>query len=74
MENICVNEKTLIGEIVSQYPETTEVLFKIGMHCLGCPASQGESLEDACSVHGIDTEKVIKSINEIISKNFRCSR
>ena len=52
MENTYVNEKTLIGEVVNRYPEAAEVLFGIGMHCLGCPASQAESLEDACAVHG----------------------
>ena len=59
-----VNRKTLIGEIVNQYPETAEVLLGIGMHCLGCPASQAESLEDACAVHGVDPESVIKAIND----------
>lgn len=54
-----VNRKTLIGEIVNQYPETAEVLLGIGMHCLGCPASQAESLEDACAVHGVDPESVV---------------
>lgn len=43
----------MIGEIVNQYPETAEVLLGIGMHCLGCPASQAESLEDACAVMGL---------------------
>ena len=68
MDNIYVNRKTLIGEIVNQHPEAAEVLLEIGMHCLACPASQGESLEDACAVHGVDTESVIKSINEKISE------
>ena len=54
MGTTVVNRKTLIGEIVNQYPETAEVLLGIGMHCLGCPASQAESLEDACAVHGVD--------------------
>ena len=49
MGTTVVNRKTLIGEIVNQYPETAEVLLGIGMHCLGCPASQAESLEDACA-------------------------
>ncbi len=61
-----VNRKTLIGEIVNQYPETAEVLLGIGMHCLGCPASQAESLEDACAVHGVNPESVIKAINDKI--------
>lgn len=60
MGTTVVNRKTLIGEIVNQYPETAEVLLGIGMHCLGCPASQAESLEDACAVHGVDPESVIK--------------
>ena len=42
-----VTGKTLVGEIVNLYPETAEILFSMGMHCLGCPASQAESLEDA---------------------------
>lgn len=62
MGTTVVNRKTLIGEIVNQYPETAEVLLGIGMHCLGCPASQAESLEDACAVHGVDPESVIKAI------------
>lgn len=64
-----VNRKTLIGEIVNQYPETAEVLLGIGMHCIGCPASQAESLEDACAVHGVDPESVIKAINDKIAES-----
>ena len=58
----------------SQYLETAEVLFEIGMHYIECPVSQGESLEDACAAHGVDTEKVIKSINKIISNDIRYLR
>ena len=67
MGTTVVNRKTLIGEMVNQYPETAEVLLGIGMHCLGCPASQAESLEDACDVHGVDPESVIKAINDKIA-------
>ena len=62
-----VNAKTLIGEIVRDYPESAEVLFGIGMHCLGCPASQAESLEEACAVHGVDPAAVANAINETIA-------
>ena len=62
-----VNGKTLIGEIVTQYPEAIEILLSIGMHCLGCPASQMESLEEACAVHGIPADKVIEAINAKIA-------
>ena len=63
-----VNKNTLVGEIVNQYPETVEVLLGAGMHCLGCPASQAESLADACMVHGISAEPVIEALNKKISE------
>ncbi|MBR1707302.1 MAG: DUF1858 domain-containing protein [Clostridia bacterium] len=62
-----VTGQTLIGEIVRNHPETAEILFSIGMHCLGCPASQAESLEEACMVHGFAAEPVIQAINEKIA-------
>ena len=58
-----VNANTLIGEIVRNYPEAVEVLLSIGMHCLGCPASQSESLEEACMVHNIPVDDVVNAIN-----------
>ena len=64
-----VNGQTLIGEIVTQYPEAIEILLSIGMHCLGCPASQMESLEDACMVHGFEVGPVVDAINEAIEAN-----
>lgn len=66
METMYVNEKTLVGEIVTTYPEAAEVLFGIGMHCLGCPASQAESLEDAAAVHGMDSKMVVDAVNQKI--------
>ena len=69
MAETYVNKDTLIGEIVVQYPEAIEILLSIGMHCLGCPASRNESLQDACAVHGIPAEQVIEEINEKIAEN-----
>ena len=63
-----VNEKTLVGEIVRNYPEAIEILLSIGMHCLGCPASQMESLEEACMVHGLDPAPVVEAINAKIAE------
>ena len=54
---------TTIGEILEKAPEKSEVLLEIGMHCLGCPASQMETLEEACGVHGIDVEELIEKLN-----------
>lgn len=68
MKNTFVNGKTLIGEIVKKYPESVEILLGIGMHCLGCPASQAESLEDACTVHGKEVQPVIDALNEKIAE------
>lgn len=57
-------EKTiLIGELLNKYPEKADILLEAGMHCLGCPAAQGESLEEACAVHGIDVESLIEKLN-----------
>ncbi len=62
-----ITEKTLVGDLVRRHPETAEVLFGIGFSCLGCPASQNESLEDACAVHGFSAEEVVRRINEVIA-------
>ena len=57
------NKDTKIGEILQAAPEKADILLEIGMHCLGCPASQMETLEEACAVHGIDVEEVIAKLN-----------
>ncbi len=62
-----VTNETLIGEIVANHPEAVDVLLSIGMHCLGCPASQMESLEQACAVHGIPAQQVVDAINAKIA-------
>ncbi len=53
-----------IGEILRKAPDIAPVLMDAGMHCLGCPASQGESLEEAAMVHGIDVDALMKAIEE----------
>ena len=58
------NKDTKIGELLEMAPEKAEILMEAGMHCLGCPASQAETLEEACEVHGIDVEELLKKINE----------
>ena len=57
------DKDTTIGEILEKAPEKTDILLEIGMHCLGCPASQMETLEEAWAVHGIDVEEVIAKLN-----------
>lgn len=58
------NENTKIGEILEVAPEKADILLSIGMHCLGCPASQEETIKEACEVHGIDVEEVIEALNK----------
>ena len=57
------NKDTRIGDILETAPEKADILLEIGMHCLGCPASQMETLEEACSVHGIDVNEVVEKLN-----------
>ena len=57
-------DKTMtIGEILVKTPDVATVLMQAGMHCLGCPASQGETLEEAAMVHGIDIDQLMEAIN-----------
>ena len=59
-----IDKDTKIGDIVENAPEKVEILLAAGMHCLGCPASQAETLEEACMVHGIDVEDLLTEINK----------
>lgn len=59
-----IKKDMTIGELLEKAPEKAEVLLNAGMHCLGCPASQAETIEEACEVHGIDVEDIIKELNK----------
>jgi hybrid cluster-associated redox disulfide protein len=54
-----IERTTKIGELLEKAPEKANILLEAGMHCLGCPASQNETLEEACDVHGIDVEEIL---------------
>lgn len=56
------------GDVLDKYPETAEAFFSIGMHCLGCPASRGETIEEACMVHGANADELIDVLNQIANK------
>jgi len=58
-----INKDMTIGELLREAPEKAEVLLEAGMHCLGCPSAQAESLEEACEVHGIDVNELLKKLN-----------
>lgn len=59
-----IDKNTKIGELLEIAPEKADILLEAGMHCLGCPASQAETLEEACNVHGIDVEELVKELNK----------
>jgi hybrid cluster-associated redox disulfide protein len=60
-----VTRDTLIKDIVKMGPEAIEILMGFGMGCIGCPASQAESIHDAAMVHGIDVEELLENLNSI---------
>ncbi|MCQ2770947.1 MAG: DUF1858 domain-containing protein [Clostridia bacterium] len=64
-----VTKETIIGDILDIAPDTAEFFFEIGMHCLGCPSSRGESIEMACAVHGTDPDELVDKINAFLAKN-----
>lgn len=60
-----ITKDMTIGEILRANPEVAPVLLGAGMHCLGCPSAQGESLAEAAMVHGIDIEELMKAIEAL---------
>ena len=63
-----VTKDSIIGDVLDAAPDTAVFFFEIGMHCLGCPASRGESIADACIVHGTDADALIEKINAFLAK------
>ena len=65
-----VTKDTLIGEILFENADAAApYFFEMGMHCLGCPASMGETVEEACMVHGTDPDELIAALNEALGGN-----
>jgi hybrid cluster-associated redox disulfide protein len=57
-----------IAEVVGRYPQTVEVFFKHGLHCIGCPVASSESIADGAKAHGIDLDKLVKDLNKAVKK------
>ena len=64
-----ITKDITIGELLKQAPDVAPILMSAGMHCLGCPASQAESIGDAAMVHGLDVDQLLSEINSFIEKN-----
>lgn len=62
-----ISKDMLIGELLQKSELIAPILMRAGMHCLGCPSAQGESLEEACMVHGIDCDNLVAGINEVLA-------
>ena len=64
-----ITRDTIIGDILDIAPETAPLFMSIGMHCLGCPASRGETVAEACMVHGVDVDTLLGELNNTIAAN-----
>ena len=62
-----VTKDTIIGDVLDYDVETAKFFFEIGMHCLGCPSARGESIEQACAVHGTDADALVEKINAFLA-------
>ena len=62
-----VTKDMLIGQLITLDPNIAPILMRAGMHCLGCPSSQMESLEEAAMVHGMDCDGLLVAINEYLA-------
>ena len=62
-----ISRDTMISEILTNAPEAMPVFQNIGMHCLGCPSARSETVEEACQVHGVDADELVKKLNAAIN-------
>ncbi|MBR4867887.1 MAG: DUF1858 domain-containing protein [Clostridia bacterium] len=60
-----ITKDMIIGELLTVKPEAAEVLLSMGMHCLGCPSARGETIGQACEVHGVDVDEILAQINAL---------
>ncbi len=63
-----ITKESIIGDVLDNDESTAKFFLEMGMHCLGCPSARGESIEEACAVHGVDADELVRKINEHISK------
>jgi len=66
-----INKDMIIADILKLDRETAPVFFKHGLHCIGCPSASGESLEDACKIHGIDVDSLLGELNDFMASKSK---
>lgn len=64
-----INKEMLIGDLIRMDDRIAPILMGSGMHCIGCPSAQGESLEEACMVHGMNCDELVDNINAFLTNN-----
>lgn len=62
-----ITKDTIIGDILDTAPDTAPFFLEMGMHCLGCPSARGETVGQACEVHGTDADELIEKINAFLA-------
>lgn len=62
-----ISKDMVIGQLIGMDELIPQMLMGAGMHCLGCPSAQGETLEEACFVHGIDCDDLVSKMNEVLA-------
>ena len=65
---IKITKEMIIGDILNEAPDMAPVLMAAGMHCIGCPSAQGETLEEAAMVHGLDADLLVDQINDYLAQ------
>lgn len=63
-----ISKDMIIAELIQVDPNIVAILMRAGMHCIGCPSAQGESLKEACLVHGIDADLLTEQINDYLAQ------
>ena len=63
-----VTKDSIIGDVLDFNPETAPYFLEMGMHCLGCPSSRGETIEEACAVHGVEADELVNKLNDFLAK------
>lgn len=64
-----ITKESIIGDILDADQTTASFFLEMGMHCLGCPSARGETVEQACMVHGVDADELVNKINAHLAQN-----
>ena len=63
-----ITKDTIIADVLDNHPDCAPFFLEIGMHCLGCPSARGETIEEACAVHGEDVDVLLEKLNSFVGE------